>query len=184
MSLPLAVFLDYPMLDLAGASLGIIGYGELGQAVAALARGIGMEVLVAEGRAGAEPGRLPLPELLRQADAVSLHCLLSPQTERLINADTLALMKPGALLVNTARGGLVDEAALLAALHSGHLGGAALDVLSVEPPPADHPLLVADIPNLIVTPHCAWASPRARQRLLELTADNIRQFLDQRATAN
>ena len=178
---PMFCLLDYPMLDLAGKKLGIVGYGELGQAVGRLAQAFGMELLVAQGQGGPQPGRLPLAQVLAGADVLSLHCLLSPATEWMINAATLAHMKPGALLVNTARGGLVDEAALAAALRSGHLGGAALDVLSVEPPPLDHPLLAPDIPNLLITPHCAWASPAARQRLLDLTTDNIAAFLDQRS---
>ena len=134
-------------------------------------------MVVAEGEAGPAPDRLPLPELLAAADVISLHTLLTPRTEKIINADSLALMKPGALLVNTARGGLVDEAALATALRSGRLGGAALDVLSVEPPPRDHPLLAGDIPNLLITPHCAWASRGARQRLLDATVANLARFI-------
>ena len=178
---PMFCVLDYPMVDLGGKYLGIIGFGELGQAVGRLASAFGMELLVAEGSEGARAGRLPLAEVLQRADVLSLHCLLSPRTERLINARTLALMKPQALLINTARGGLIDEPALAEALRRGRLGGAALDVLSVEPPPPDHLLLAPDIPNLLITPHCAWASPAARQRLLDLTADNIAAFLDQRS---
>ncbi|MDF3031610.1 MAG: glycerate dehydrogenase [Moraxellaceae bacterium] len=174
---PTFCLMDYPVRDLAGSTLGIIGYGELGRAVARLGEAFGMQVLVAEGEAGPQPGRTPLPELLARADAVSLHTLLGPRTQRLINATTLAQMKRGALLVNTARGGLVDEAALVAALRSGQLGGAALDVLATEPPPVDHPLLTTDLPNLIVTPHCAWVSRGARQRLLETTVANIRRFI-------
>ncbi|MDP2226877.1 MAG: D-2-hydroxyacid dehydrogenase [Moraxellaceae bacterium] len=168
---------DHPVRDLDGATLGVIGYGALGREVAALATAFGMTVLVAEGEGGAQPGRLPLDEVLARADIVTLHTLLTPRTEKFINAERLAQMKPGALLVNTARGGLVDEAALLAALQSGHLGGAALDVVSVEPPPADHPLLTAGLPNLLITPHCAWVSRGARQRLLDGTVDNLRNFL-------
>ncbi len=168
---------DYPVRDLAGSTLGIIGYGELGRAMAKLAQAFGMQVLVAEGEAGAQADRLPLQEVLARADVISLHGLLTARTEKIINAKTLAQMKPGALLINTARGGLVDEAALAAALRSGHLGGAGLDVLSVEPPPPDHPLLAADIPNLLITPHCAWISRAARQRLLDTTVDNSRHFI-------
>lgn len=168
---------DYPVRDLAGSVLGIIGYGELGRAVARLAEAFGMQVLVAEGEAGPAAGRTPLAEVLARADVISLHGLLTPRSEKIINAATLAQMKPGALLINTARGGLVDEAALAAALLSGHLGGAGLDVLSVEPPPVHHPLLAADIPNLLITPHCAWVSRAARQRLLDTTVENIRHFI-------
>lgn len=168
---------DYPVRDLAGSTLGIIGYGELGRAVARLAEAFGMQVLVAEGEAGPEPGRAPLADVLARSDVISLHGLLTARTEKIINAQTLAQMKRGALLINTARGGLVDEAALAAALRSGQLGGAGLDVLSVEPPPSTHPLLAPDIPNLLVTPHCAWISRAARQRLLDATVDNIRHFI-------
>lgn len=177
---PVFCLMDHPVVDLAGKTLGLVGYGELGQAVGRLGEAFGMRVLVAEGQRGAEPGRVPLAQLLREADVLSLHCLLSPQTEKLINAGALAQMKSTALLVNTARGGLIDEPALVQALRTGQIAGAALDVLSVEPPPLDHPLLQADIPNLLITPHCAWVSPAARQRLLDATADNIRRFLDER----
>lgn len=168
---------DYPVRDLAGSTLGIIGYGELGRELARLATAFGMQVLVAEGEGGPATGRTPLPEVLRRADIISLHGLLTQRTEKLINAERLAQMKRGAFLINTARGGLVDEAALLSALKSGQLGGAALDVLSVEPPPADHPLLASDIPNLLITPHSAWISRGARQRLLDATVANIRHFI-------
>lgn len=174
---PSFCLMDYPVRDLAGSTLGIIGYGALGRAVAQIATAFGMQVLVAEGQGGAQPGRTPLPDLLARADIVSLHTLLSAHTANLIDAERLAQMKRGALLVNTARGGLVDEAALLAALANGQLGGAALDVLAVEPPPVDHPLLVADLPTLLVTPHCAWVSRGARQRLLDATVANIRRFI-------
>lgn len=168
---------DYPVRDLADSTLGIIGYGELGREVHRLASAFGMRVLVAEGEGGAAAGRVPLEVLLRQSDIITLHGLLTEKTRGLINAARLAQMKRGALLVNTARGGLVDEAALIAALKSGQLGGAAVDVLSVEPPPADHPMLAADIPGLLITPHCAWVSRGARQRLLDATVDNIRHFI-------
>lgn len=174
---PTFCLMDYPVLDLPGAALGIIGYGELGRAVAGIGEAFGMRILVAEGHEGPQPGRLPLDQVLAEADVVSLHSLLTPATATLINAERLARMKPGALLVNTARGGLIDETALLAALRSGHLGGAGLDVLSQEPPPADHPLLTAGLPNLLVTPHCAWVSRGARQRLLDATVANIRRFI-------
>lgn len=174
---PTFCLMDYPVRDLAGSTLGIIGYGELGRAVARLAQAFGMRVLVAEGHRGPEAGRVPLAMLLREADAVSLHTRLTPQTEKLIDAARLAQMKPGALLVNTARGGLIDEPALADALRCGQLGGAALDVLAAEPPPPDHVLLAPDLPNLLLTPHCAWISRGARQRLLEATVANIRAFI-------
>ncbi|MDX1804375.1 MAG: D-2-hydroxyacid dehydrogenase [Alcanivorax sp.] len=170
--------LTHPVMELAGKTLGIIGYGHLGQGVAQVAQALGMQVRVAESLQGRDQpaGRVPLSQLLAEADVISLHCPLTTRTERLVNRSFLAQMKPGALLINTARGALVDEPALATALRSGRLGGAGLDVLSVEPPPADHPLLAADIPNLIITPHNAWISRECRQRLLDGVVDNIRQW--------
>jgi glycerate dehydrogenase len=155
-------------------TLGLVGYGTLGQAVARLARVVGMQVIVAE-RVGDKPrtGRMPLTEVLDKADVVSLHCPLDESTEGLIRKDTLALMKPTASLVNTARGGLVVDRDLIDALKSGVIAGAALDVLDQEPPPADHRLLANDIPGLILTPHVAWASRPARQDLINQLASVI-----------
>lgn len=172
---------DYPVRELAGLSLGIVGYGAIGQAVAALGRTFGMEILIAQSLGGgAAPDRYPLDELLARADVLSLHCPLTPQTQNLLNAQRLARMKAGAWLINTARGGLVDESALADALRAGHLGGAGIDVLSQEPPPSDNPLLAPDIPNLILTPHSAWASRQARQRLVDQMVQVIEAFLDGR----
>lgn len=166
--------MDLPILELAGRTLGIFGHGVLGQAVEKLARAFGMEVLIAQlpGRP-ARAGTLPWREVLAQADVVSLHCPLTESTRDLIDAAALAAMKPGAFLINTARGGIVDEAALAQALRSGHLGGAGVDVLLSEPPRHGNPLLADDIPNLILTPHNAWASRQARQRLVDQTAENL-----------
>lgn len=169
--------LDYPITELAGKRLGIVGYGVLGQAVARLGEAFGMEVLIAARPGGdGRPGRLPLSELLPTVDVLSLHCPLTEETRGLIGAAELARMKPTALLINTARGGLVDEAALAEALRQGRLGGAGFDVLTREPPREGNALLAADLPNLIVTPHVAWASHESRQRLLDQVADNIRAF--------
>lgn len=170
--------LDFPFRELAGKTLGIIGYGELGHAVAQVARAFGMEILLAQ-RPGGEPapGRLPLEELLPRVDVLSLHCPLADNTSNLIGEQELGQMKPDALLINTARGGIVDEAALANALRNGRLGGAGVDVLSQEPPAADNPLLTKDIPNLILTPHVAWASRESRQRLLDELAANIQAYL-------
>ncbi|GAB2880290.1 D-2-hydroxyacid dehydrogenase [Microbulbifer echini] len=174
--------LDYPVVELAGKTLGIIGYGALGQRVAKLGEALDMRVLVAESLRGIKredrkcEGRVPLAQLKTESDVISLHCPLSPQTEKFINRAFLDAMKPGALLVNTARGGLVDEEAVADALRNGKLGGAALDVLSEEPPPASHPLLSRDIPNLIITPHNAWISRESRQRLLNGVANNIKNW--------
>ncbi|WP_250459476.1 D-2-hydroxyacid dehydrogenase [Microbulbifer litoralis] len=176
---PVFCRLDYPVMELAGKKLGIIGYGDLGQKVARLGEALGMEILVAESFSGqSKPGRVPLSQLLAESDAISLHCPLTPQTRQLVDRRFLNAMKPGALLINTARGGLVDEAALADALRSGQLGGTALDVLSAEPPPADHPLLADDLPNLVITPHNAWISRESRQRLLDGVVENIRSWRD------
>jgi glycerate dehydrogenase len=170
--------LDFPIRELAGQSLGIVGYGELGRSVARTAEAFGMKTLIAQrpGTLEAEDGRIPLAALLPQVDVLSLHCPLTPQTRSLIGSWELALMRRDALLINTARGGIVDEAALAEALRRGALGGAGVDVLSEEPPVNDNPLLAEDIPNLILTPHCAWGSRESRQRLVEQLAENIQNF--------
>jgi glycerate dehydrogenase len=170
--------LDYPIRELAGKVMGIVGYGELGRAVARLAAAFGMEVLIAQRAGGDGPAdRVPLPALLPRVDVLTLHCPLTPETRGMIGDRELSLMKPAAVLINTARGGLVDEAALARALRRGVIAGAGVDVLTREPPAAGNPLLAPDIPNLIVTPHIAWASREARQRLVEEVARNIRAFL-------
>jgi glycerate dehydrogenase len=165
--------LDYPIEELSGARLGILGYGELGRAVGRLAEAFGMEIIVGSLPGREQPGRPPLAELLEQVDLLSLHCPLTDTTRNLIGAPELARMKPGSLLINTARGGLVDEQALVESLRSGHLGGAAFDVLSSEPPTEGNPLLAAEVPNLIVTPHCAWGSRPARQRIVGQLAGHL-----------
>ncbi|QXI29448.1 2-hydroxyacid dehydrogenase [Pseudomonas vanderleydeniana] len=169
--------LDFPIVELQGKTLGLLGHGELGGAVAKLAEAFGMRVLL-----GQIPGRpqrddrIPLAQLLPQVDALTLHCPLNEHTRHFIGVAELALLKPGAFVVNTARGGLIDEQALADALRNGHLGGAATDVLSVEPPRADNPLLAGDIPRLIVTPHNAWGSREARQRIVGQLAENALGF--------
>jgi glycerate dehydrogenase len=172
-------FLDYTIEELAGKTLGIVGFGELGQAVAHMAEQFGMRVRVAQRLHGAaQAGRVPMHELLAEVDVLSLHCPLSDETRGLIGEPELGRMKPSAILINTARGGIVDEPALLAALRNGKLAGAGIDVLHNEPPRQGNSLLQAELPNLIVTPHIAWASRQARQRLLEGIAANVRAFLD------
>jgi glycerate dehydrogenase len=168
----------YEIRELAGRTLGIIGWGNLGRAVAQMAQAFGMEVVIAN-RAGAKPAadRMDLRELLKIADVVSLHCPLSEATRGMIGAAELALMKRDAVLINTARGGLIDAPALAHALREGLLGGAGIDVLAREPPTDGNPLLDPDIPNLIVTPHVAWGAREARQRCLQEMATNIREFL-------
>ena len=169
----------YPIRELSGRTLGIVGWGELGRAVARIGEAFGMRTLTCN-RPGAPPreGRVPLDELLAAADVISLHCPLTPATRGLIGERELAAMKPDALLINTARGGLVDSAALARALNEGRLGGAGIDVLPAEPPAEDEPLVDAGIANLIVTPHVAWAALEARQRCLDEMAANIRDFRD------
>ncbi len=172
--------LNHPIRELHGRTLGIVGYGELGRAVAAAAEAaFGMRILIAQ-RPGGEPqpGRVPLDELLGQVDVLTLHCPLDENTRGLIGAAEIAKMRDDALLINCARGGLVDEQALVAALREGRLGGAGFDVLSEEPPRHGNPLLADDIPHLILTPHNAWASRESRQRLVDQVAENIRAFLD------
>lgn len=162
---------DTEQVELDGLVLGIVGAGRIGRAVGDLARAFGMDVRFAARTAG----RAGLEALFRAADVVSLHCPLTEDTRHLINADTLAWMKPTAFLLNTSRGPLIDEPALADALNSGRIAGAAVDVLSVEPPPATNPLLTAR--NCIITPHLAWGTSAARRRLLAIAVENVRSFL-------
>ena len=168
-----------PQTELAGKTIGIVGFGRIGGAVGQLAKAFGMQVLAysrSETGAGGEIGEyVDLDTLLRRSDIVSLHCPLFPATEKIINADTLSKMKDGAMLINTSRGGLVDEAALAQALNSGKLRGAAVDVVSQEPMQADNPLLNCE--KCIITPHIAWAPVESRKRLLDCVVENIRCFL-------
>lgn len=174
---PMFCLLDYPLRELQGMKLGIVGYGDIGQRVAEIARFFGMEILIAERPGSApRPERLSFNEVLARCDILTLHCPLTSENAKLINAKTLGQMQRGAFLINTARGGLIDEVALVEALRENKLGGAALDVLSIEPPPADHPLLQAELPNLLLTPHCAWASGEARQRVIDQTVENISRY--------
>ncbi len=180
-------FWQRPLLELEGRTFGIVGFGRIGRRVAKLAEALGMRVIAAQwGPSAAFPGppladvsspqpvRRGLDELFAESDVVSLHCPLTPATRQLVDARRLALMRREAILINTARGALIDEPALAAALHAGHLRGAGLDVLSVEPPPADHPLLSA--PRCVITPHIAWATTAARQRLMTITAENLKTW--------
>jgi glycerate dehydrogenase len=175
---PQFCLLDFPMRELHGLTMGIVGYGDIGHAVAKLGRAFGMRILLAQRPGGPDQeGRVALHSLLPQADVLTLHCPLTPQTRFLIGAAELGRMKPDALLINTARGGLVDESALADALRHQVIGGAGLDVLSEEPPTGSNPLLAEGLKNLVITPHVAWASRGARQRLLNEIAVNIRSFL-------
>jgi len=170
--------LAHPIRELSGRVLGIVGWGTLGRGVAAVGEAFGMRILVCN-RPGAAPeaGRVSLDELLAAADIVSLHCPSTPATRGLIGARELRLMKPDGLLINTARGALVDGAALARALREGRLAGAGIDVLPQEPPIDGDPLLDPGIPNLILTPHIAWAAREARQRCIDEMAANITDFL-------
>ncbi|WP_075172085.1 2-hydroxyacid dehydrogenase [Neptunomonas phycophila] len=170
--------LNYPISELAGKSLGVVGYGSLGQGVAQIAKAFGMQVLIARrDESDCRENRLPLAQLLPQVDVLTLHCPLTPATQNLIDEQALNLMKPSAFLVNVARGGIVDEQALANALKSGVIAGAATDVLIEEPPKNGNPLLDSSVPNLIVTPHSAWGSKEARQRIVEQTIENVNVFL-------
>lgn len=170
-------FLDYPITELSGRNLGIIGYGNLGQGVARIAESFGMNVLVCQ-RIGGEvsPERLPFDDFIQQADVISLHCPLTEETSDLFTFETFQKMKPHAFLINAARGGIVNEADLAKALREGEIAGAATDVLTNEPPKDGNVLLDPTIPNLIVSPHIAWGSFEARQRIIEQTAENISEF--------
>lgn len=171
--------LDHPIGDLRGTVLGIVGFGTLGRAMGELGRAIGMEVIVAERKRATSirPGRTAFADVLGSSDVLSLHCPLTDETRDLIGADELSQMKRDALLINTARGGLIDDGALLEALKSGKIGGAGIDVLRVEPPREGNPLLNAELPNLIVTPHNAWASKQAMQTLADQLIDNLEAFV-------
>jgi glycerate dehydrogenase len=172
--------LDHPIRDLHGSTLGIIGYGALGRSVEGLARAVGMRTLVAErkGASAAREGRTPFAEVLRESDIITLHTPLNDETRNLIGAAELARMRSSAVLINCARGGVVDESALVEALRAGVIAGAGVDVLSREPPREGESALVElDLPNLIVTPHVAWASLQAMQSLADQLVDNIEAFV-------
>ena len=179
---PMFCFLDHPIRDLHGSTLGLFGRGSLGQGVARLAEAFGMRILWGEHKAAAavRPGYVAFEQLLKEADVLSLHCPLNSQTRGMIGASELAAMRPGALLINTARGGLVDELALSSALKAGLIGGAGFDVLSKEPPRDGNPLLdpeLLSLPNFILTPHVGWASDAAMQTLADQLIDNIESFV-------
>ncbi|MEO6005641.1 MAG: D-2-hydroxyacid dehydrogenase [Opitutus sp.] len=165
---------DRPLIELSGLTLGIVGYGRIGQAVAQLGRAFGMKVVTSSRRAIADAENVSIDELFRRSDFISLHCPLTPETNGLVNAARLALMKRTAFLVNTGRGPLVVDRDLAQALANEQIAGAALDVLSVEPPPADNPLLRAK--NCLITPHIAWATRAARLRLLDTAIANVTAF--------
>ncbi len=176
---PIFCLLDFPIVELSGKTLGIVGYGELGQAVARLAEAFGMRVLLAAlPNRKMDASRIALAELLPQVDFLTLHCPLTEQTRDLIGAKEFELMKNSAFLINCARGGIVNEQALANALRQGQIAGAATDVLTVEPPTQGNVLLGEDIPNLIITPHSAWGSVDARQRIVSQLTENLKAFIN------
>ena len=172
-------YFDYPIRDLAGSTLGVIGDGVLGKSVAKLGEAFGMKVLFSDykGTTGMGPLYTPFWDVLRLSDVITLHTPLMPSTRNLIGAAEFAAMERKPLLINTARGGLVDEAALVVALRTGQIAGAGFDVVSTEPPPDDHPLVeLLELPNFILTPHVAWASQEAIQGLADQLIDNVEAF--------
>jgi len=172
-------YFDHPIRDLTGSTLGVIGDGVLGQAVASVGRALGMRVLMSGFKGCENQGVLytPFERVLAESDVLTLHCPLVPSTRNMIGPAEFAAMKRSPLLINTARGGLVDENALGPALQAGHISGAAFDVVSVEPPPADHPFMaLLERPDFILTPHVAWASQEAMQALADQLVDNMEAF--------
>ncbi|MFT5124922.1 MAG: glycerate dehydrogenase [Verrucomicrobiales bacterium] len=169
-SAPDWTFWDTPLVELEGLTLGVIGCGTIGSAVARIGEAFGMKILKTRSHSSEDE----LRTLLNESDVISLHCPLTPKTEGLINRERLALMKPGAILINTSRGPLVDEQALAEALKSGHLAGVGLDVLSAEPPAVDHPLV--GLERCFISPHLAWATKASRQRCLDVTVSNVAAF--------
>lgn len=172
---------DHPIRELTGRVLGLCGYGSLGQSVGRVGECLGMRVIVSARpgtpRADVPKDRVHFDDVIERSDVLSLHCPLTPATRHLIGAPQLKRMKRDAILINTARGGLIDSAALVAALRAGEIAGAGIDVLSHEPPQKGDPLLAPDVPNLIVTPHIAWAARESRQRALDQVTENIADFL-------
>lgn len=173
-------FWDYPLTELSGKTLGVIGYGRIGQTVANIARAFGMHVLACSAHGG--EGQVSLDEVIAQSDVISLHCPLTRENERFINREAIARMKDGVMIVNTARGQLIDEDDLREALLSGKIAGAAVDVASAEPIRADNPLL--GLRNCIITPHIAWAPRESRQRLMDVAVSNLASFLKGKTVNN
>jgi glycerate dehydrogenase len=171
---------DYPLMELGGLTLGIVGFGRIGKAVVNIAQAFGMKVLINSRntirKLPAGTRQVEVEELFSESDIVSLHCPLTDKTEKIVNAETLGLMKPCAFVINTGRGPLVDEGALADALNDGRIAGAGVDVLSTEPPAADNPLLSAK--NCYITPHIAWATRSARKRLIHIVTQNCVAFLN------
>ncbi|MBD2703158.1 D-2-hydroxyacid dehydrogenase [Spirosoma sp. BT702] len=172
---------NYPLIELAGKTMGIIGFGSIGEQVANVATAFGMNIIGSKRQRTDQSHRknfqwADIPELLAQSDVVSIHAPLLPETQGLINKENLALMKPSAFLLNTARGPIIVDQDLADALNKGVIAGAAIDVLSVEPPPANNPLFSAK--NCLITPHIAWGTKEARSRLMAIAVDNLKAFLE------
>ncbi|TFH02231.1 MAG: D-2-hydroxyacid dehydrogenase [Calditrichales bacterium] len=175
---------DHPLIELSGLKMGLIGIGRIGQAAARIAHAFGMSVMAADPNPPSGlPGYIQIGDVnavIRDSDVVSLHCPLTAENERFINTDKIRMMKKSAYLINTSRGQLINEADLAAALDRGDIAGAAVDVLSIEPPAADNPLLTAK--NCIITPHISWATEAARKRLMRVAVDNLKAFLEGNVT--
>ncbi|MGB0361137.1 MAG: NAD(P)-dependent oxidoreductase, partial [Endozoicomonas sp.] len=173
---PLFCLLDYPMMELSEKTMGLIGYGNLAKSVEHLARSFGMNILISERKDAqtVRAGRVSFQTLLNESDIISIHCPLTENTRDLFGIPEFKAMKPSAILVNTARGGIVNEMELISALNNNEIAGAAVDVISTEPPPKDYPLIGNQPDNLIITPHIAWATLESRTRLLHLLANNIK----------
>jgi len=178
---PFFTRLDYPISELMGKTFGIVGYGDIGKSVATIARAFGMNVvaMARDNSSKSDSGddaieRMAIDKFFASCDVISLHCPLTDENYHMINSETLGAMKPTAILINTGRGDLVNEADLLAALSNGNIGAAALDVISEEPPPTDHPVICANLPNLFITPHSAWSSVESRQRLFDGIVENLK----------
>lgn len=171
--------LDYPIVEISEKTLGIIGYGTLGRKVGEIARAFGMSVHVCQRPGGPEvPGRVSFDQILAESDVLTLHCPLTPSTNQLLGEVEFRRMKSSAIIINTARGAIIDSVALVKALQQGQIAGAGIDVLNQEPPPENHPLLQQGIPNLIVTPHNAWATRESRQRLVDQLAGNLGAWIN------
>ncbi|WP_419831568.1 D-2-hydroxyacid dehydrogenase [Endozoicomonas atrinae] len=170
---------DFPMMELTGKTMGLVGYGNLAKSVEHLARAFGMHVLIAEQKNATHirSGRTPFDQVIKESDAISIHCPLTEATRDLFSMTELQQMKPSAILINTARGGIVNEGDLITALNNGEIAGAAVDVITTEPPPKDYPLIINKPDNLIITPHIAWATLEARTRLLHQLVSNITDTL-------
>ncbi len=169
--------LSHPIQVLAGKTIGLIGYGHIAKAVEKLVLAFGMKVVISQSLIKTHEGRLPLNDVLKQSDFISLHCPLTDLTKNLIGKSEFEKMKSSAYIINTARGGIINEADLLVALKTGQISGAGLDCLAQEPPPADDPLINANLTQLIITPHNAWGTHFARQKLVDGTATNIKEYI-------